>query len=404
MEQNRENGNLFKYLIPGEYAGNSAGFRKMILAVLPRIRELIEKFETAGPVLPEDLKADFRMIYSRYVDFLETRGLFEPGWMKPDISRLKDVYYVFFPEVVEDYTAFSVELEKSEKVIPVHAGKSETEPLYRFSSAAFELKWLLGRVSALLENGTVPEDIAITLADMKEWRKRLEEEASLRSIPVVIREGKPIIEYPGVSFFRDMGECSSNKYSIQSIKQLLLNSAIPWKDKDLARELVRFGVENSCIVNFRKDGRERDLWIERLKAAGPKELSDYYVSLKRSIESVTGSVSFEDLQRKLQRFISLFLDTGEWEGLPEIKEFQFALNSLNEAAAAHSKCGDLRITSPFSIWLTILEEKYMYRRRKTGVPVYPYRVSGGLDPQWHFIPGFSERVSSVVKDKFPFKG
>ncbi len=403
LEENREHSSVFRYIIPPEHASNSAAFKKMILSILPKLPSLIKKISGNDVSIPEDLKKDYRELYQRYTGFLEQRGLFEPGWMRPDISKLKDTYYLFFPEVIEDFREFSGDLKVigGIKTVPLDLETSGT--LQRFPTSTMEMKWVLNRIDRLLKKGASIDEIAITLPDMDTWRGKLEAAASLRSIPLAVREGKPILEFPGASFFRDLDSCISCRFCALSMKQLLLNGAVPWKEKDLPRRLVLFGVDNFCQVNFLKNGKVHDLWLERMKLSEETELTAYYTRLKNGIERVSGAVSFEALRVEIQRFTGEFIDTAEWEDTPLLKEFQFALDALREAADAYATCGNMKVPSPFKVWLSILEEKiYVPRTAERGISVFPYRVSGGIESKWHFIPGFSERVSSVVKEEFPF--
>lgn len=403
LEENRESGDVFRYIIPPEHAANSAVFRKMILSVLPKLPPLIKRISSNNVSVPEDLKMDFRELYRRYTGFLKQRGLFEPGWMRPDISELKDTYYIFFPEVIEDFREFSEDLKKIRGIKTVSLDSDTSGMLLRFPNSKIELKWVLSSIDHLLTKGVSIDDIAITLPDMDTWRGKLESAASLRSIPLTVREGKPILDFPGASFFRDMDSCSSCRFCASSMKQLLLNGAVPWKEKDLSLKLVLFGVDNFCKVNFLKNGKVHDLWMERLALSRETDLIDYYSRLKNGIERVTGAASFEALRGEIQRFTGQFINTSEWEDTSLLKEFQFALDALSEAADAYNKCGEMKVPSPFKVWLSILEEKiYVPRTAERGISVYPYRVSGGIESKWHFIPGFSERASSVLKEEFPF--
>ncbi len=403
LEENREKGDVFRYIIPPVHAGNSPVFRKMILSILPKLPPLLKKISGNDVSLPEEFKMDYRKLYQRYTGFLEQRGLFEPGWMRPDISGLKDTYYVFFPEVIEDFREFSEDLKKISGIKTVAMDSEASGRLLRFSNSKIELKWVLSSIDRLLTKGVPIDDIAITLPDMDTWRGKLESAASLRSIPLAVREGKPILDFPGASFFRDMESCSSCRFCASSMKQLLLNGAVPWKEKDLSLRLVLFGVDNFCQVNFLKNGKIHDLWLERLSLSRETDLMDYYTRLKNGIERVTGAGSFEALRGEIQRFTGQFINTAEWEDTSLLKEFQFALDALIEAGDAYNKCGELKVPSPFKVWLSILEEKiYVPRTAERGISVYPYRVSGGIESKWHFIPGFSERVSTVLKEDFPF--
>ncbi len=402
LEENKKNG-LFRYIIPSDYRDNSGSFRTLIVSLLPKLPGLVTDIHSRNLFLPPGMISDFMFLHERYSEFLVKGGLFEPGWMTADISRLKGLYYLFFPEVIIDYNEFRSGLSGIENFKEITKNNSCSRDILKFSTSASEIKWLLAEIDRLLDNGTDPGDIVITAADMDGWRERLEAAAALRSIPLSFHGGRSLLSYPGASFFKSVQMCFSSGFSSDSMKQLLLNGALPWKEEFPAGRLVSFGIEYNCFVNYRSNGRIVDLWEKKLKKAGSSELLDAYRRIKTSITAVNRAENFIKLKSEVQKFVSVFLDTGRWDETETLREFQFALDSLNSAADAAGKCPDISISSPFDFWISVMDEKiYVPRRTGGGISVYPYRVAGGIGVKWHFLPGFSQRVSSVVKDEYPF--
>lgn len=403
LEENSSGESLITYLIPPGYAENSTAFKKLLLSILPRLSGILKKVSDEMITLPHGLRKDLNSINIRYKDFLHEKGLFEPGWMQADISALEGQYFLFFPEVIEDYDDFSGELTGSERIVTVPAVKSSSGRIIRFPSSSMEIKWLLNKIDTLLNRGVPPENIAITLPDMEGWRYHLETMATIRDIPLIFKEGRSISEYPGAKFFQLISDCIKTGFSSTSMKNLLMNGAIPWQRRDLAEKLVSFGIEHHCFRNYHYEGKEKDLWSSALKITGEQDLTKFYMDFKRAVLAVSRAQTFETLKNEIQKFITLFLDTENMESCSTLKEFQFALESLNGLIDAAEKCGNLSIPSPFSVWLSVMDDTvYVPRSENTGVAVYPYRVAAGIDVPWHFIPGYSQRVSAVIKESYPF--
>ncbi len=397
------NGSLLTSLVPPQYAGNSSSFKKLLISLLPEVSGLVKKIREASVPLPGMLIKDLVFINEEYTRFLTEHDFFEPGWMKADISNLRGVFYLFYPEVIEDYKEFSVELSASEHIRILSLPEVLPLPVHRFSSASIEIKWLLKRIKDLLEKGVPLDEISITLPDMAGWRDRLETMAHVRNIPLSIKGGRPIGEFPGARLFRMLSDCGKNGFNSTAMKQFLLNGAIPWKDAKTVHDLILFGIEHHCFRNYYRNGKEFDLWNEALVKAQNRALIDFYRMFKKAVRAVIQAKTFVQVRENLQLFINLFIDTENMEQDKILKEFQFALDSLNMVINAVEICGESTVKSPFDVWLSLLDEiLYVPRETEGGIAVYPFRVAGGIGTRWHFIPGFSQRVSAVVKEDYSF--
>ena len=404
LEKNSQSGgSLLSSLIPSDYAENSAAFKKLILSLLPRIAGLIKKINDERVPFPRPLLKDLAQIHEEYTGFLQKHDLFEPGWMKADVSEVEGIFYLFYPEVIEDYKDFSIELSASDHIIIVPLSDKVSPSILRFPTASAEIKWLLKQIRDLLDKGIPPDEISITLPDMDGWRDRLETMASIRNIPLSLKEGRPVSEFSGARIFRMLSDCSKTGFSSTAMKQLFLNGSVPWIEEKKAHALVLFGIGNHCFRNYYRKGKEVDLWEKALRSSGDHELLLYYRSFKQNVQAISGSKTFSQLKRAIQQFITHFLNTDELERGGMLKAFQFALEILNTVIEDAAACGSDAVKSPFDIWLSFLDEIiYVSRENKNGIAVYPYRVAGGIETLWHFIPGFSQRTFSVSMEDYSF--
>ena len=404
LEKNSQSGgSLLSSFVPSDYADNSAAFKKLLLSLLPGISGLMKRINDDAVPLPQPLLKDLALIHVEYTAFLEKHDFFEPGWMKADVSEIGGTFYLFYPEVMEDYKDFSIELSSSAHIIIVPLPHESPQQILRFQAASAEIKWLLKQIKDLLDTGISPDEISITLPDMEGWRDRLETMAAIRSIPLSVKEGRPVSEYPGVRIFRMLSDCSKTGFSSTAMKQLLLNGAVPWKEEKKSQALVLFGIENHCFRNYYKKRKEVDLWEKALRNSGDHDLLKYYRSFKQSVQAISTSKTFIHLKEAIQHFITRFFDTDELERKGMLKAFQFALELLNTVIEEAASCGNCEVKAPYDIWLSFLDEMiYVSREKNDGIVVYPYRVAGGIDTLWHFIPGFSQRTSSVSKEDYSF--
>ncbi|MCK5201210.1 MAG: PD-(D/E)XK nuclease family protein, partial [Spirochaetales bacterium] len=120
------------------------------------------------------------------------------------------------------------------------------------------------------------------------------------------------------------------------------------------------------------------------------------------IERITSGNNFSEIKIAVQMFISTFLETSLWDA-GTIGQFQFCLDTLNDLEDASVKAGDLECGSSCDIWLSAIDDRiYVKRSETTGISIFPYRVGAGSSYAWHFIPGFSQDSSLVVKSKYLF--
>ena len=402
LEENRKSGNLFQGIIRPEHSGGSNSFLSWLTSILTEVKSFRENSLLTDIPLSDGFRHDLDFLYSRYMNFLTEREMFEPSWVQAEITDIGEEYFLFFSETIEDFQEFARDLGESPGVHIVNPSGRTLNIIEHFNTSTLELKWLLGKVGSLLDSGVRVQDIAISLPDMNGWRVDLEAEATLRSIPIDFRQGKNLSEYPGGKLFRTILSCDKSGFSLSTMKQMLLNLSIPWKDKEIARRLFRFGVDHHCFKNYRLRGREIDVWKDTLTKSKERELLEFYQRLKSGIERITSSNNFGEIKIAVQMFISIFLETSLWDA-GTLREFQFCLDTLNDLEDASVKAGDLAYGSSCDIWLSAIDDRiYVKRSETTGISIFPYRVAAGSSYVWHFIPGYSQDTSLVVKSKYLF--
>ncbi|GAH75853.1 unnamed protein product, partial [marine sediment metagenome] len=194
------------------------------------------------------------------------------------------------------------------------------------------------------------------------------------------------------SKFKQIAECVETDFSLESLKALLLNQAVPWKDRRSAGDLIRLGIDFKILGNLH-GGNGQDQWQEALGKAercraypelSLKALTALYRGLKAQVGRIFRADDFRQLKDSLNTFAGRFLDTSSWAE-EQLKIYQFALKTLDELIEASSKT-DLSLVRPYPVWLQYLEQQiYVRRDSSCGIQVYPYRASAGVYPEYHFI-------------------
>lgn len=403
-------------------------FQNLLAGILPQLRRAVEVCGKEGDPLPAGLPAalaqDFRFLYRRYLEFLDTAGLFEPAYLSAQGCSPAHVYHIFFPELIDDFEEYRPFIEGHEAFrlhysSGIEAGldsdidslgeqqdkerPDKKQPgIRRFPDARQECAWIVTEIHRLLMKGSTPGDIVLTLPDYEGWQPVLEEEAAIRDIPLDFRSGKMLTEYPAGSLFQRLADLSRGGMHLESLKLLCLEPAYPWKERRELGELVRFGIDRFYLSNWTERNRPRDELARKLKQNSEDALLKLYRNLKNQIGGLVRSSSVAELHTRVHTFLHSFFSTDQWDPREE-RVLQYCLHMLQELEDAEKIIHPLRIPSPYRIWTSLMSRRvYVSPGRRNGVPVYRYRVSAGICPQHHFIPGAGQSETRVRREEFGF--
>lgn len=419
LAENREK-SFFRSIIPGEYAEYSplqiTALRK-ILPYLNRISDIphLDQGIEAGK------KKDLLLLMDKYLEFLKAGRLFEPGYKKPGLELHNFNYLLFYPEILADFHYLNRKgwLSSHPGIEIISLTDEAPAPelkLTSFENLEEELTWLLLKIGALLDNKVDPAEIAISVPSLEQVESRLLLLSRLHEVPLQIHQSKPVLRYPQARLFSDMKSCIDSGFSIESLKALLLNRAVPWKNEQLNRKLIRFAVYYRVFRNYSTPGVKIDLWQENIKkalaaselqggfeSAEIEKVTDYFKWLKSSLQAIAESRDFSELKKKLSKFSDSFLSTADFSE-DELKVFKFSLKALDELITASARCCDShQLSTPFTIWIAYLEEKpYAPGDLGPGIAVYPYRVAAGICPKHHFIINACQSGTEHIIKPYPF--
>lgn len=382
-------------VVPRESSANADGFRAQLTRILPalpqaRVLERPARDESLGL---GELVSDLQHIHRRYTEFLETHGLFEPAWLERTPAYAGGDHRLILPQLAEDFPEFEPALRDVLQVA-LPGGTFALPTLNLYPDSRTELEATLGSVAALLDGGTPPESIVLTVGNLEAIRPRIEQVAELAEIPITVRQGRSLSQSAPGRLFASIADVVSSGFSLDSVKRFLLNRAVPWRDPALNARLVLEGARAGCIGGR---GRPDPRW-RHIKPSPERDLIE---TLMRELPAVAGARSAGDLRTAVAGLLTRLVDADGWsaEDEPLVQRCRVELRALSDFETTHG----LTIDAPYRFWTERLSEQlYVSRSGRRGVAVLPYRVGAALYPEHHFVVNASNVATRVQVTRFPF--
>ena len=411
LEANRREP-FFRQLVPASQAGEPWAFARVLQGLLPFLARL-RTLAGAWPDSSAGKAQDLGRLDREYREFLQRGRLYERAFESPALRPTDRRYFLFYPELLEEYPALQRLLSGSPQLTLIHLAPMGAEPqektpsILAYPDSPEELRAVLAATAGLLDQGVEPEEIVITAAGLPGLEPHLRRAAALAEVPLSVRFGRELAAYPQCRLFARIQAVLDSRFSLAALRALLLDRSLAWREEALGRALLRFG--QACRMVSNPPG-EPDRW-ERcfLRARGYRELQafplqrmrPFYRRLKAALREIADSPSFRRLKENLTQFSKTLLDGESWpEG--ELKTFQFALDTLDDLEEAGRNL-DSPPSSPFRSWLDYLEgARYTPQEPASGVAVYPYRVSAGIEPLHHFVINASQAATRHRLIPLPF--
>jgi len=405
---------LFKSIIGTEFSGNSTAYINYLAGLLPVLHRFDLLKKDNSEIIDTTRRSDLETLYTQYQRFLNANRLYEPNYENPVLQSGTTGYIVFFPEVIRDFEAIDPTADRDLTITTVNTESilsGRQAELVVYKNTIREVKHTLHTICGLLDRGVDPADIVITAAGLERIESCIKEQAAILQLELDFHQGKPLGTYPGVNFLSRIREVYRSGFSVREISALIRNRTLPWKQREQAEGLIRFGTSFYCIQNYRISGRETDLWqdgfrrLTRSKDYSSQDLQNlaaFYNRLKTHIHAVNNAPSFIRLKAAVQDFCVTFFDPLFF--LDEAYGYlEFSLKILQELIDNSEKINLPDPVSCFPLWLEVLAgRKYVRQGPKRGIAVYPYRVSAGIQPAYHFIINASQANTNYIIPEFPF--
>ena len=420
LERVKNGENFFERLINFDYRENALSFTDWLSGLLPslgRWRVLAGKFIKEGKLLGErdnPENRDFLKLHEEYSRFLSERGLFEPAWQESRFdSDGKKNYVIFFPELLDDFDEYKDVLREAQekglvRLVEIPKEKSDIPAEY-WSSVRLELRMTALKILKAQEEGTDWADIALCVPDIENLRPYVERELALYQIPFVTRSGIKLGKTGAGRVFRKIQDCVQNNFSYQSVRSLVLDANIPWKDPEEMEILVRLGKEAKCLVQYTdKDGRPVDPWLLDLdegvsKGADQDEFlsaKDFYKSLKAAAKAISAAESFEKIKKAWTDFEKTFLLEKEEIDEDSNKILSRSITLLDELCALEKEFPEISSgkIERYAFFLNEIEgSQYQWQNKRLGISVFDYKVSAQAAIKKQFVINASQDKVTVQK-------
>lgn len=413
IEQTNKDEPIFTSLVTPEFVETSTSFANWIASLLPQLQSWKEKFERKYGDIEKSTFSnqedkDLFTLYKSYLDFLNKNNLFEPAWEKPPFDSNGKHYYIFYPELLEDFSEYQALLEDAEKnnlVDIIHAPKKsfsddKLNDVQFFSNTKTELRKMALFINKLHSEQKINyQDIAINVPQIEDIKPYLVQELELNNIPYKMRSGKKLSEYSEGKLFELIKNCYQENFSFASITSLLANAHFPWKEKEVIDQLISFGLKYHCVCSYDNN----DIWNETF-LSHPKETraNAFYSQFKKSIQNICLSTSFEKIRVHYFEFRNLFFDL-------EIENQNFdqiigrCISELSSLIDINNNFPDVVCQKPFDFFINLLNSKdYLPQSNTNGVSVFPYKVACECPFEYHIVIQAGQKALTLEYSQLKF--
>ena len=385
-------------LINPAYPEAHSRFISYIASILPSLKSACEP--EVLMLLDSGLQRDLLVLFQRYQQFLSGHSLFEPRYAQPVLPPDWDAsvqYCLLFSDTVggarDLYTSLGCPSNVELRPTP---GDFDAK-LEVFPNHIMEIRTTLRRIRSLLASGTPASSIVIGCTEPDILVPELEEEAVLYDIPLTRREGKSALAYPSGRFLSRLKEVYDDRFSLESLKSLLLDPGTPYKDRDLHQKFLARAVEKFIVHGSLKG---RDQFNEML---GDATLRTWYRSLKQSIIDIVTASDIEQLRRTLNHFQDTYFVPGQWAGTKEEDVYSFCLDAIDQIKRAMEQCALQVYPQIFSYLLTYLETRlYVPQHGQGGVSVYAWPQVATLICDHLFVLGLDQESAACIEQPLSF--
>ena len=394
-------------------------------------KRIDEKGSEYGELDDED--KDYEKLYNAYSSFLKENKLFEPAWVD-DISFSENdkTFHIFYPELLEDFTDYK-DIFSNVPNITVYTLPNDipSPKAYFYNDSRSELRQTILSIIELVNSGKADwSEIVLSVPNLEVYRPYIDREFSLYGIPYVIKAGNTLTRNTAGRLFREIYNCYNDNFSFNSVRTLLLDKCVPWKDKynsDI-ENLIREGSEMRCICPigdtdiwrkaldkrrssseyaYKNSEKEEDKERTKIRYEYYNNLLIFYNTFKKNINAFFNSEynTFKNINKAWMQFKNYYLkDTKEFsEDANNI--ISRCITELNEIIQIEEKYKDcnLLIPSPYTFFLSELDKKtYTKQTTDKGLTVFPYRLSSAAAFKYQFVIYASQKNLDISYKRLTF--
>lgn len=400
---------FFKKLIPLKMAPESRSYRAVLQQALTELPVFAADKEAF--VALSDLQSDLTQMLNLYRVFLEKHKFYEPDLEHKLIQTETKKFRIFYPEVLPDFKNYQSLFDENVCFESVSM-KAPLLPLKQFASDVSEIRFVFSEIEKLLQAGEPVENIAIACIDA-EYHFLLQWFSFLYQIPLVIRKGKKVGDYPSNRLFFAWFEAVSSQFSFSSFQSLFFDPLLPWKSVTTTDRNGTTTTERVCELLMKAfnavnvvEGAQN--WKSEFRKSYP-QAEAIFDKLQKELCKAVKSSSFSSLLQNVQDFLKKWFDDSQRDESSRAV-YQRALTKLRELSetekefcAADGKKKLFETISPFEFWLKELEnEIYVEQDSGAKITVYNGKVACGAPIAHLFVIGINESSYRFVSAPFGF--
>lgn len=384
-------------------------------------KQRLDMYKTEyGPLDDEDL--DYEFLYKEYEAFLQQNNLFEPSWIEQvEFEDKTSKFFIIYPETMQDFDEYTHIFDTTDNITAFYVPKEMPQPkVFVYPDSRRELRTVMLQIVDLVQNKKADwSEIALNIPDIETYRPYIEREFELYQIPYVIKSGLSLTKNCAGRIFREIYDCYNSDYTFDSVRTLLLDECVPWKEdfSKTKEDLIREGNQMRCICS----PYETNIWlsafttkINHLNKPEDAEQKKYYEDLKQF---------FLDLQKHVNRFFNADKNTFEnikasWLDFKFFfleDETKFSeesnnilsrcikeLDNIIQIEKDYAHC-NMHNSSPFDFFLTQLDAKtYTPQTNKTGVNIFKYRLAAAASFKYQFVIDSSQANLEIPCKRLTF--
>lgn len=404
---------VLQNLIPKEYAADAANFADWIASFLPSLGRWHQRYQAACRAQddswePDGEDKDLEVLYTRYREFLDANGLFDPAWELPPFASNGNHYYIIYPQILMDWSEYHDILTGQQDVTLVSvpdigsapartpAAGTPARTVRFYVNTRIEIREAALYLRSMHDKGIPWTSMAVSVPDMESYGPYLERELFLYQIPCTMRSGRPLSATRAGSFFAQAAECVRSGFSFKSVKNLLLNLDLPWKSPELNTQLITYGKQNNCLCSFSKNGAQVDIWDMAFHEIYDKELAAHYRGIRNVLKEFVHAASFKDMYTiYFNKVRPVLFDMTRCAPQSDaiISRCMSELSMLADLEQKYSGC---RVPDPYAFYTNYLARKeYLAQAGSRGVQVFSYRTAASAPFDCQVVLDASQSSISV---------
>lgn len=426
------------YLYKDEFQAYKSRFIPFLTKILPSLSQM-----ESTHIKSKELYHDLKTLEEKYTEYLMKNNLFEPGWEKHSIDNYKG------PKLQHVLIGYDMDIQMQKLISElgtidgIEYLSLEENPKHtylQYSTEEAEIIDLIGRLNELKLKKIPTSDIIISCAALNTLRPRLERKALENNIPLVFMRSINLPDTVPVRYLMSVKACIDQNLDFPSLEGLLLNTALPYKDMDINRRLIRFMIDKNIQggnLNMKDDmlmsALASDATLANAKASrvlseyitggqatseqatsgqatidqeteDKLELIDFYKGLKSKLASIKKESDAESLIRDLHLLTIALFGNEEFNQTTEQDKniFSFILSELTNLGKILSEV-TLPMRDIFSIFMDeVCTLSYVPQTNSNAIRVYDYGQDQMLYVPYHFVVGLNDTNSQMVENSLEF--